>query len=186
MFCLRRIPDGTSKELTDLLLKLLTRNSKSRIGFEEFFDHSFMMNPKKEISRPVAVPKSIPSSPISCSPSIQSPASYGSPVVHEVRTSPYYERHQSGRLTDLKNSPRSDDSSPDHEVEEGFVVINPNAKIRAPNPGKVASSKSNSSSLRPDPVPVPGRKDAFERIQKSINKSVVEVEEKKENKLRPF
>lgn len=143
------------------------------------------MNPKKETSRPVTVPKSIPSSPISCSPSIQTPGSYGSPVVHEVRTSPFYERHQSERVSVMKSSPRSDDSSPDHEVEEGFVVINPNAKIREPNCGKVTSTKSNSSSIRPDPVPVPGRRDAFDKIVRSMNKSGVdmEVEEKKESSL---
>lgn len=37
-----RIPSGTSKELTDLLMRLLKRNAKDRMEFDEFFDHPFM------------------------------------------------------------------------------------------------------------------------------------------------
>lgn len=155
------------------------------MGFEEFFEHSFMMITKKETSRPVTVPKSKPSSPISCSPSIQSPASYGSPVIHEARMSPCRERFEEARVSELKGSPNSDDSSPDNEVEEGFVVINSNAKIPVLNAGKVVVPKSKFPPLRPEPVPVPGRKDAFDRIQRSINKmsGEMELEQKKDSSL---
>ncbi|XP_067685830.1 serine/threonine-protein kinase unc-51-like isoform X2 [Haliotis asinina] len=53
------IPSGTSPELRDLLLKLLKRNSKDRIEFENFFKHAFLQRsapkpPSK--SAPVPVP----------------------------------------------------------------------------------------------------------------------------------
>ncbi|XP_046366346.1 serine/threonine-protein kinase unc-51-like isoform X4 [Haliotis rufescens] len=53
------IPSGTSPELRDLLLKLLKRNSKDRIEFENFFRHAFLQRsaPKPTSkSAPVPVP----------------------------------------------------------------------------------------------------------------------------------
>ena len=140
-----------------------------------------MTSSKKETSRPVAVPKSSPSSPISCSPSIQSPVSYGSPAVHDVRMSPLHGRHGEKVMAGLKGSPHSGDSSPDHEVEEGFVVIDRNAKIPEIKPGKVAPSKS--PRVRPEPVPVPGRRVDYDRIQKSRNKVSMEVDERKDSRV---
>lgn len=144
-----------------------------------------MTCPKKETSRPVAVPKSSPSSPISCSPSIQSPVSYGSPAVHDVRLSPLG-RHSEKVMAGLKGSPHSGDSSPDHEVEGGFIVIDRNAKIPEIKPGKVTPSRS--PRVRPEPVPVPGRRVDYDRIQKSMNKVSMdkvsmEVDEKKDSRL---
>lgn len=37
-----KIPPGTSKEMTDLLMGLLRRNAKERMNFEMFFNHSFL------------------------------------------------------------------------------------------------------------------------------------------------
>lgn len=37
-----RIPPGTSKELTDLLMGLLRRNAKERMNFDTFFNHAFL------------------------------------------------------------------------------------------------------------------------------------------------
>uniref|UniRef100_A0A8W7PWP0 Protein kinase domain-containing protein n=1 Tax=Anopheles coluzzii TaxID=1518534 RepID=A0A8W7PWP0_ANOCL len=37
-----KIPSGTSKELTDLLMGLLRRNAKERMNFDTFFNHPFL------------------------------------------------------------------------------------------------------------------------------------------------
>lgn len=37
-----KIPPGTSKELTDLLMGLLRRNAKERMNFDTFFNHAFL------------------------------------------------------------------------------------------------------------------------------------------------
>ncbi|KAL4223474.1 Serine/threonine-protein kinase ulk2 [Mactra antiquata] len=56
------IPSGTSPELKDLLLKLLKRNAKERIEFEDFFIHPFLrpLSPAAS-SSPVPVPGRSPS-----------------------------------------------------------------------------------------------------------------------------
>ncbi len=72
--CPFRIPSGTSKELTSLLLCLLKRDAKDRMDFEEFFHHPFIRpkdqgaeQPKPpQLDRtvcppPVAAPSSEPS-----------------------------------------------------------------------------------------------------------------------------
>ncbi|CAD5125882.1 DgyrCDS14072 [Dimorphilus gyrociliatus] len=46
------IPTGTSEDLSDLLLRILKRNARERINFDDFFNHRFI----KEKSAPVAVP----------------------------------------------------------------------------------------------------------------------------------
>jgi serine/threonine-protein kinase ULK2 len=41
-FFILSIPEGTSVELKDLLLRILKRSPKERIDFEDFFSHSFL------------------------------------------------------------------------------------------------------------------------------------------------
>ncbi|XP_023220462.1 serine/threonine-protein kinase ULK2-like [Centruroides sculpturatus] len=50
-----RIPAGTSSSLTDLLLRLLKRNAKDRMEFDEFFNHPFLKLTTK-LSSPEPVP----------------------------------------------------------------------------------------------------------------------------------
>ncbi|KAK3085030.1 hypothetical protein FSP39_023107 [Pinctada imbricata] len=51
------IPKDTSAELRDLLLKMLKRNAKDRIEFEDFFVHPFLKPPSPVVaSSPVPVP----------------------------------------------------------------------------------------------------------------------------------
>lgn len=59
-----KIPEGTSPELRDLLMRLLKRNAKDRIEFEDFFTHAFLKkfkpipkaSSKKRTSSPSPVP----------------------------------------------------------------------------------------------------------------------------------
>lgn len=41
-FYYSRIPPSTSRELTDLIVRILKRNPKERIDYEDFFNHSFL------------------------------------------------------------------------------------------------------------------------------------------------
>ncbi|XP_076344747.1 serine/threonine-protein kinase unc-51-like isoform X2 [Tachypleus tridentatus] len=45
-----KIPTGMSPELADLLLRLLKRNAKDRMDFDEFFSHPFLKPPTKKSS----------------------------------------------------------------------------------------------------------------------------------------
>jgi serine/threonine-protein kinase ULK/ATG1 len=77
-----RIPSGTSKELTDLLLGLLKRNAKDRLEFDVFFNHPFIraapertVSPQPTPTPPVAVPMSPPKQATPVRQASQSPAS---------------------------------------------------------------------------------------------------------------
>lgn len=48
----RRIPPGTSLDLTNLLFGLLKRNPKDRISFETFFDHPFLKVKPPSVTMP--------------------------------------------------------------------------------------------------------------------------------------
>ncbi|KHJ77968.1 hypothetical protein OESDEN_22412 [Oesophagostomum dentatum] len=70
------IPDYCSAPLRDLLLRLLKRNAKDRITFEEFFNHPFLhqppvASPSKRIldsASPMVVRRAIPQPSLSASP----------------------------------------------------------------------------------------------------------------------
>lgn len=63
------IPEWCSQNLRDLLLRLLKRNAKDRISFEDFFNHPFLHNPPQgspskrilEAASPVAQIRHVPS-----------------------------------------------------------------------------------------------------------------------------
>lgn len=65
------IPSTASPALRDLLFKMLTRNSRDRINFEEFFNHEFLaFRPRASLSLAGASS----SSPLSSSPSSKLPS----------------------------------------------------------------------------------------------------------------
>lgn len=41
-----RIPPSTSRELTDLIVRILKRNPKERIDYDDFFNHPFLNKSK--------------------------------------------------------------------------------------------------------------------------------------------
>lgn len=92
------IPAGTSPEMKDLLLKLLKRNAKDRIDFEDFFVHPFLRPTSPAASSsPVPVPGRSPSfsseSPASLKTASASPLSgkmeYSPPVQSVKPRSPH-------------------------------------------------------------------------------------------------
>lgn len=120
------IPPGTSPELRDLLLKLLRRNAKDRISFEDFFRHPFIFPHK---SSPVAVPTRR-----------QSHSSVGeSPPLKTIGSSPL-----SGHV--FSSSPR--DSPPKTKDQaaafESMDIVSP--PITPHPPHKAISSVSDESS----------------------------------------
>lgn len=96
----RRIPPGTSAELTDLLHNLLKRNPKERIDFNEFFIHPFLA------SAPVAVPK--PPSPVEEEKQMSSPETAGFVVVPPMnmpKSKPIPVPHGKSEPSSQNNSP---------------------------------------------------------------------------------
>lgn len=148
------IPNGTSKELKDLLLKLLKRNAKDRINFEQFFDHPFM----KPISKPLAVPRlgDQSHSPASnCSP--QSPNYYGSPLMMQLDAA-----NSSARDS---GTPVAGSSESSEEQVDDFVIVHKPANTAGCASGRMASSPSGRT--LPEPVPVPTQRENYEKIQKT-------------------
>lgn len=71
-----KLPSDTSAELKHLLIKLLKRDPKDRISFEEFYDHPFL----KPKTQPMAVP-TLASQSVAAQASPSSPGmSYGIPI----------------------------------------------------------------------------------------------------------
>lgn len=160
-----KIPTGTSSELTDLLMRLLRRNAKDRLEFDEFFDHSFI---RQTQSRPVPVPRSSRPSSVESSP-MQSPISYGSPM--QLPHSAQSKNKNDNRCPSSSSSGSSD------QVDD-FVLVSAtdaNSNIPSGTPSPRRSPKSGSRhrgfhlapASHPEPVPVPSQKQAFEQIQRS-------------------
>ncbi|RWS17161.1 serine/threonine-protein kinase unc-51-like protein [Dinothrombium tinctorium] len=181
-----KIPVGTSKELTDLLNRLLKRNAKDRMEFEEFFAHPFM----KQLSttKPLPVPRAGHSateiSSSSSSP-MQSPVSYGSPMAMQLTATSIKQG-----LTGYAPSPTLSDS--DEQIDGDFVVIpatdsNSNkilsGEVRYTCKPKEAKSEGLiiSSGTPPEPVPVPTQKEAYEQIRRSCASSAKNVSNVREN-----
>lgn len=83
-----RIPSGTSPELYELLSRLLKRNAKDRMDFDEFFSHPFLKRVAK-LSSPMPVPSRRSASPGASSPLASSPPCGGSPLSGNLPPSPH-------------------------------------------------------------------------------------------------
>ena len=146
----------------DFLTRLLKRNAKDRMEFDEFFQHPFLRSvPSK------AVPVRQPSQRSATSSPLQSPVSFGSPITPMVPHSP--------------NSPKAGDefpgtpsSSGSSEQMDDFVMVmadanSNNVLARTPSPKQKAFTQKRSPlvTIPPEPLPVPTQRAAYERIQKS-------------------
>ncbi|XP_054715170.1 serine/threonine-protein kinase unc-51-like [Uloborus diversus] len=99
------IPNGTSLELTDLLLRLMKRDAKDRMDFDELYNHRFLKALPRS-SSPVPVP-------VCCSGSdISSPL--GSPA-------PHCWTREAGGGEEMAASPLS--QSPPSPIEKDYVVV---------------------------------------------------------------
>jgi len=165
-----RIPSGTSTELTDLLMNLLKRNAKDRLEFDDFFNHPFIKTPQ---SKPVPVPRSNGTSNNDCSSGssspIQSPVSYGSPLVMQLTAS--------SPKNGTSGTSHASSSDSDEQLNDFVLVPSANSSKFDLNDNR-SICKSNSSGMlltltqlsnlnHPQPVPVPTQKRAYERLRKS-------------------
>lgn len=84
-----RIPSGTSRELHDLLSRLLKKNAKDRMDFDEFFSHPFLKTVAK-LSSPMPVPSRRSVSPPDVGGGAVAPPAggWGSPMSGQLPPSP--------------------------------------------------------------------------------------------------
>lgn len=131
------IPKDTSPELRDLLMKMLKRNAKDRIEFEEFFSHPFLKPPGQSAaasSSPVPVPgrasqgcsSESPTPPrcVSASP-LSGKADYSTPpskVVQMIKQQEVAEAMSSneGEFLKVDKGPTPRSNSP---TEHDFVLV---------------------------------------------------------------
>lgn len=157
-----KIPPGTSRELTDLLMRLLRRNAKDRMEFDDFFEHPFLKL-QQQTSQPVAVPRTAATSG-SPMASPQSPQFYGSPVVMHMTNSPKIEQADSEAT--------QGQSSSDEQVDDFVMIPKKNQHVRYIRHGSNDSLQKNSSNspgssyATPEPVPVPTQREAYHRMAK--------------------
>ncbi|PVD32973.1 hypothetical protein C0Q70_08421 [Pomacea canaliculata] len=139
-----KIPEGTSPELRDLLLRLLKRNAKDRIEFEDFFVHPFLQKAKplvpktvskKRTSSPVTVPRRTPS--VSSEGSTPSKTAGSSPSVAKAeeveemtRTLTDSHGQDTGFTKVEKPAVR-----PDSPTAEDFVLVPKNLAVDIPENG---------------------------------------------------
>lgn len=163
-----RIPSGTSAELTDLLLRLLKRDAKDRMEFDEFFNHSFLKAIPRS-SSPVPVPSRRSMSPRErVLPASQgspynssSPQCWGRDVGGEdmaqspspMSSSPV---QNSKLLSSVKDCDYSPSSSP---IEQDYVVIPPNSVelrdyVELPKKNSPVKHKMADQSGSPSKIPV--------------------------------
>lgn len=103
-----KIPDGTSRLLTDLLVKLLKRKVAERLNFDDFFNHEFFSSQNKTMPMPV---------PVRSNESFPTPNSSATSDCRSVVESPQVEIECSPSFGDplfLGNSSESD---------EDFVIV---------------------------------------------------------------
>ncbi|KAK8763900.1 hypothetical protein V5799_033491 [Amblyomma americanum] len=84
-----RIPSGTSRELHDLLSRLLKKNAKDRMDFDGFFSHPFLKRVAK-LSSPMPVPSRRSASPPDVGVGAVAPTAtvWGSPMSGQLPPSP--------------------------------------------------------------------------------------------------
>lgn len=84
-----RIPSGTSRELHDLLSRLLKKNAKDRMDFDAFFSHPFLKSAAK-LSSPMPVPSRRSASPPDVGGGAVAPPAggWGSPMSGQLPPSP--------------------------------------------------------------------------------------------------
>ncbi|CAL1298292.1 unnamed protein product [Larinioides sclopetarius] len=115
------IPDDTSHELTDLLIRLMKRDAKDRLDFDQLFNHPFL-KPVPRSSSPVPVPSRRSVSP---------KASPGSPVSPCESPGPGWGGEEmaqtSSSMSPLNNSTLCSNLeqrySPPSPIEQDFVVV---------------------------------------------------------------
>lgn len=167
------IPNGTSQELADLLLRLMKRDAKDRMDFDELFNHPFLKAvPRSSSPVPVPTRRSVtppsPLSPYGCSPALQS---WG----REVGGEEMAQSSSSLSPSPLNNSALFTNSeqrySPPSPIEQDFVVVPPNLpdKNRFTEVNKNSPLKHQLSDPNVSPSKIPVSNSAFKKSSHNTN-----------------
>lgn len=147
----RRIPSGTSPELTALLQGLLRRNAKDRMEFDDFFNHSFIRKSHPaSTTPPLPVPSLVRLSTPPKSPPVTVPSKPAS-----------------------TNSGTQNNNATTPEEADDFVLV--------PSPSQLPGSRGlvvggvNQNEGDTQPLPVPSQRDAFLKVcqQVYLEKAIV-------------
>ncbi|KAK6031082.1 kinase domain protein [Ostertagia ostertagi] len=167
------IPDYCSPALRDLLLRLLKRNAKDRITFEDFFNHPFLHQP------PVTSPsKRIldAASPMVVRRMIQSPSSSASPLPARGSASRLESPQPTRRTVKVPESPAVRRITQTMNDSNDFTFLPPLPGHQQPSsvarhehsPVKQVQVHTSSSQMPTAPVkavPVPSQRNAFTKIE---------------------
>nr|XP_042909510.1 serine/threonine-protein kinase unc-51 isoform X3 [Parasteatoda tepidariorum] len=159
------IPNGTSPELTDLLLHLMKRDAKDRMDVEELYNHPFLKAlPRSSSPVPVPIRRSV--SP--CTPT----SPYSSSATHS------WEREVGGEdmaqsnssLSPSLNNSEEQRYSPPMAIEQDFVVVPSNI----PDESKLGENKNShlkhqlsDPNVSPSKIPVTNK--AFKKAMHGTN-----------------
>ncbi|XP_022096208.1 serine/threonine-protein kinase unc-51-like isoform X2 [Acanthaster planci] len=166
------IPQGTSKELKDLLVRLLKRNQKDRIEFDAFFSHPFL---GKKVQPTSSAPMPVPSrrhSFVADSPERRtlsvSPLSGNLPISSPEDQAPRKHRSSSSH-SDTSRGGGTVSSSPDkygagtpqsissldNEIVEGdFVLVSPHFQCTGFEQSPKNRRMDRQRSVRPTSLPL--------------------------------
>ncbi|KAF0301911.1 Serine/threonine-protein kinase unc-51 [Amphibalanus amphitrite] len=191
-----KIPQGTSADLSDLLTRLLKRNARDRLEFDEFFSHRFL-RPAAAAARVSSAPVSaaLPAdagsapSPLSSSPAPASPPpQFSAPpsprpgaLPPPVSRSPTAAAAAAAAAPAAAAAARRPPQQPQPDVdEEGFVIVSsdmteelPTARLaRVPSAGSdtarpMSGSPGGQHSLMAEPQPVPSQKHTYQLLRQS-------------------
>nr|CDJ97839.1 Serine threonine protein kinase-related domain containing protein [Haemonchus contortus] len=167
------IPDYCSPALRDLLLRLLKRNAKDRITFEDFFNHPFLHQP------PITSPsKRIldAASPMVVRRMIQSPSSSASPLPARGSTSRLESPQPTRRTVKVPESPAVRRITQTMNDSNDFTFLPPlpghqqqsSGTRHDHSPVKQVQVHTSSSQMPTAPVkavPVPSQRNAFTKIE---------------------
>ncbi|XP_064620250.1 serine/threonine-protein kinase ULK2-like isoform X2 [Lineus longissimus] len=170
------IPPGTSPELKDLLLKMLKRNARDRIEFEDFFMHPFLTQGREKKSAPMAVPRRrASSSSASDSPSVKTVSA--SPLSGFMPATPpdfvMVPEHLSGENSDENATSHRSRASNEYghptslNADQCQRNNNGNFQEMSPNRPSTLPVPSPTSSPASQAIPVPTQVKAYEQLQKN-------------------
>ncbi|WKY03054.1 hypothetical protein Q1695_016388 [Nippostrongylus brasiliensis] len=167
------IPDYCSAPLRDLLLRLLKRNAKDRITFEEFFNHPFLHQP------PLTSPsKRIldGASPMVVRRIIQSPSSNASPLSARASSSRLDSPQPTRRTVKVPEPSAVRRTTQAMHDSNDFTFLPPLSGHQQPSSGarhehspvkqvQVHTSSSQMPTAPVKAVPVPTQRNAFTKIE---------------------
>uniref|UniRef100_A0A182Y6W5 Protein kinase domain-containing protein n=1 Tax=Anopheles stephensi TaxID=30069 RepID=A0A182Y6W5_ANOST len=153
-----KIPSGTSKELTDLLMGLLRRNAKERMNFDTFFNHPFLQRAEtpQGTNDPTQLPGAAPFG--ATAGKVSSPHQKTAPITLQQQQKLHHhqqqqQQHQPMPIAEIDDSVatisanNTSNSSP--EESDDFVLVPNNIPV---DPGHGGSYDKSKPTRVPQPM----------------------------------